>query len=919
MKIAPHLIGLYHRTLRRYRKLATRLKRETDPTAYTYTTLLRKLRKLRRRIENLHVQLRIAAATGILVVGAALSTQAQTTNNGPFVRQPRHANPLRDPFKFKDVNYPAVADVDNDGDLDILVADQDGYSYPSIVMQPMRYLINIGTKENPIYEEAYGNANPFRSVDIGNHDRGIVFADIDNDGDQDLFVGLSYAENDPIRYYRNDNGVYNEQTTPWNPTTKSGNPFRGLSLTGHVKLAFGDIDKDGDLDVVITGTYTDPNTGSVDHVSWFRNDGAGTFTRATNITLSGLPQNPWLLNPALSDVDGDGDLDLVFGGYYTTPNYYKQVSEGNFVEQTGPYNPANQTGNPFSEIYFPNTQPVFADLDGDGDADLLLGKGDGDHYFWQARNIIHYYENNGNGIFEEKKDLANPLGGVDVVRLGSPVLVDLDGDSDLDALLGHKYEEYYTGYNTPVHYESQNGSFVRKDFADSPFGTIEVVGLVAPALVDLDGDGDLDFVTGDQMGSIVYYVNSNGTYTEVVANNPFANLNVGFFPSVEFADLDGDGDYDMIVGSQNSSQLRYFENTGTRAAAKFEERTTAANPFLSLLTGVYFHGFMALHDVDHDGDIDLLVSEIPDYKYDFNVITYYENTGTPVAPKFEFASKQPFLPATGPGNHVVAWEKQPYLVDYDGDGDLDLFIGNYSGVFTYISNENPAVVTKLAPGAVNFAADVTSGVTIDQTLTLEDEDDDLIVRATVTIENFEEGDELSFTTLPEITGTFDTATGVLTLTGKATRDVYQTVLRTVNYRRLSAGVSSSGPNRIINFHVYDTDFTTPVAASREVLLFGDSGAIEVYNAIAPSSTHDNKYLRIKNLPVRNTVTIYNRWGDEVFKVNDYDDEISGNRFEGRNNDGDELATGTYFYEIEIRDNPGYSGPKRITGFIFVKR
>src|SRR5690606_1595684 len=102
----------------------------------------------------------------------------------------------------------------------------------------------------------------------------------------------------------------------------------------------------------------------------------------------------------------------------------------------------------------------------------------------------------------------------------------------------------------------------------------------------------------------------------------------------------------------------------------------------------------------------------------------------------------------------------------------DLFIGNYSGVFTYISNENPAVVTKLAPGAVNFAADVTSGVTIDQTLTLEDEDDDLIVRATVTIENFEEGDELSFTTLPEITGTFDTATGVLTLTGKATRDVY---------------------------------------------------------------------------------------------------------------------------------------------------
>ncbi len=917
MKVSSHLVGLYHRTVRRYRKLAVRLNRETNPSTYRYAALVQRLRKLRRKIEKLHVQLKIAAATGVLIVGATLSSVAQTTNNGPFVRQPRHLNPLREPFKFKDITYPAVADIDKDGDLDILVADRTTTYYPDYSILPMRFMRNVGTNENPVYEEQYNNDNPFRNIDIQNRDRGIVFADIDNDGDQDLVVGLSYdTTENPIRYYRNDNGVFNEQTGAWNPATKAGNPFRNIAIEGHVKLAFGDLDNDGDLDVVITGAYTDPVTGGVDHVSWFRNDGTGTFTRNTGITLSGLPQNPWLLNPALSDVDGDGDLDLVFGGYYITPIYYEQVSPGNFVERTDAYDPGTQTGNPFSDIYFPNTQPVFADLDGDGDADLLLGEGDGDHYYWAPVNIIHYYKNAGNGLFEEQEDLANPLGGVDVSKLGSPVIIDLDGDSNLDAVLGHKYNEYYYGYNTPAHYELEGGEFVKKKSEDTPLGNISVGGMIAPAIVDLDGDGDLDFITGGYMGALTYFRNNNGSFTEVVSNSPFAGLDVGFLPVLEFADLDGDGDLDLVVGERFSQIIRYFENTGSRTSPTFTQRTGAANPFESMLTGVDFLGFMALHDVDHDGDIDVLASEIPDYKYDYNVITYYENTGTPTEPKFEFASQQPFLPATGPGNYVEPWTTQPYMADFDNDGDLDLFIGDYYGVFTYVSNENPAVVTTLASGAVNFVADVSDHVVIDPSLTLEDEDDDLIVLATVTIEQFEDGDVLQATPEPGITASFDPTTGILTLSGKATRAAYQTSLRTVSYRRLSG---TNEPSRAITFRVYDTDFTTPEAVSRELAVFTESGTITVFNAIAPSSTGDNKFMRVANLPAQNTVTIFNRWGDEVFKVSNYDNQNPEKRFDGHTTKGDELATGTYFYEIEIGDLPGYTGPKRINGFIFLKR
>src|SRR5690606_28463827 len=112
--------------------------------------------------------------------------------------------------------------------------------------------------------------------------------------------------------------------------------------------------------------------------------------------------------------------------------------------------------------------------------------------------------------------------------------------------------------------------------------------------------------------------NNNGSFTEVVSNSPFAGLDVGFLPVLEFADLDGDGDLDLVVGERFSQIIRYFENTGSRTSPTFTQRTGAANPFESMLTGVDFLGFMALHDVDHDGDIDVLASEIPDYKYDYN-------------------------------------------------------------------------------------------------------------------------------------------------------------------------------------------------------------------------------------------------------------------------------------------------------------
>jgi gliding motility-associated-like protein len=95
----------------------------------------------------------------------------------------------------------------------------------------------------------------------------------------------------------------------------------------------------------------------------------------------------------------------------------------------------------------------------------------------------------------------------------------------------------------------------------------------------------------------------------------------------------------------------------------------------------------------------------------------------------------------------------------------------------------------------------------------------------------------------------------------------------------------------------------------------NSGDIIVYNAVAPHSIGDNKFMRILNLPeVNNKVSIYNRWGDKVYEVNNYDSYFAGKRFEGRAQSGNELPSGTYFYKIEFAD-----GRKTMTGYLALRQ
>jgi hypothetical protein len=173
-------------------------------------------------------------------------------------------------------------------------------------------------------------------------------------------------------------------------------------------------------------------------------------------------------------------------------------------------------------------------------------------------------------------------------------------------------------------------AFAEQAGAANPFNGVGVVAFSAPSFADLDGGGDLDAVVGDQLGILHYFENTGSAvapaFTEQTgAANPFNGVDVGFFAAPTFADLDGDGDLDAVAGESDGT-LHYFKNTGSATAPAFTEQTGAANPFDGV--DVVAFSVPSFADLDGDGDLDVLVGE------QYGTLSYFENTGSATTPAF---------------------------------------------------------------------------------------------------------------------------------------------------------------------------------------------------------------------------------------------------------------------------------------------
>jgi len=516
------------------------------------------------------------------------------------------------PFKDSGVeNYgyfsPTFADLDNDGDLDMVAGYADGYGYVTLFK-------NVDGK----FVHFEGYANPFLNVytysylAVGGPKP--QFLDVDQDGDLDLFVSGNEADKYTIvvKYYENEGentGVYVERTGADNPLG-----FVNIGVTpgayynGYGNISLADVDNDGDMDAYIGEKY-----GSVYE---FKNNGDNTFAAGTVHPTLSFPTNYITPQLAFQDMDDDGDLDCLMGDKYSgTLPYHKNDGAGAFTRimdvNTVTDFDINHPGS-LTEDYLASA--AIADIDKDGDTDFLSINIYGD---------IRYFSGNGDGTFEELTGASNPFGAITGGNFTRGDLVDFDNDGDVDLFLGDQA-------GTFRYFRNDAGVFTEQVGATNPLNGVDVGAFATPQLIDFDKDGDLDLVSGEY-GGVKLYLNTAGVFTDQLGtNNPFDGVddinNIAYAPKV--IDVDGDGDLDLVLGAYPATGLRYFVNDGNNV---FTEETTS-NPFSAV--SVYAMANPSFGDLDNDGDMDLLAGEF-DYSDYIAELRYFERAGNNFCAKID--------------------------------------------------------------------------------------------------------------------------------------------------------------------------------------------------------------------------------------------------------------------------------------------
>ncbi|NBZ87582.1 calcium-binding protein [Stagnihabitans tardus] len=242
------------------------------------------------------------------------------------------------------------------------------------------------------------------------------------------------------------------------------------------------------------------------------------------------------------DFDRDGDLDLAFVDGARNLNVYENVDGVMTRYGREPLDLTASNGAPLQNV-------TLVDLDGTGSLYALALDPLGQFHTFAPDPV--------DGTYAELTGLDDPFGGLTGV-VGTPGFADLDGDGDLDMAMA--------GKDGALHgFERIGAGFVEMTGAADPFAGLGTPGLQGLALGDLDGDGDLDLVGLDGTLSLVSYMNNgDGTWAALTgAGYPFDNGAVFAFVSPTLADIDGDGDLDLLVPDAFDN-IQTFLNTTQR-------------------------------------------------------------------------------------------------------------------------------------------------------------------------------------------------------------------------------------------------------------------------------------------------------------------------------------------------------------------
>ncbi len=408
------------------------------------------------------------------------------------------------PLLIEDRNATAcvrIADFDADGNPDILCGN---YS------AGLRLILGLGKGQFLETTRGHFLRDPNSSV------RATVLADLDGDGNPDKVEAFLGHENAQNQIWLGDGqGGFVQVTKSHFPKDSDTS----------VDVIAGDVDGDGDLDLAFA------NSGQN---TLYLNDGRAHFQDATFASLPSSKQNSQTL--AFADVDGDKDLDMIVANVGSSNQLLLNNGKGRFVQAAASSFPKD--GDETRDL-------ILADLDGDGDLDLFLANGR--HRLpGSTGEQNRIYLNDGKGGFTDVTTKALPK--VSDASLGVGA-ADVDGDGDVDLFVGNGDWNFGAGRLDRLLLNNGKGRFT-----DASKGRIPQILDTTWSLVfaDMDQDGDpdllmLNFSRKNLFGGRSYLENNGkGVFSDK------SRERVGFgwraYPRPSVADLDRDGDLDIVVG-----------------------------------------------------------------------------------------------------------------------------------------------------------------------------------------------------------------------------------------------------------------------------------------------------------------------------------------------------------------------------------
>ncbi len=467
-----------------------------------------------------------------------------------------------------------------------------------------------------------------------------------------------------------------------------------------------DFDGDGDLDLVVS-CPDKPYNGTY----YFENPGNGKGTKMP-VFKPGRRVSKGLSNVRISYVEGK---PVVTTPGFTHPDFLKTGVD-------------NREKLPLEANLHPNKVRAnewhFADLDGDGKQDLIVGIEDWTNYGWDnaydenghwtndlLRGLVYFAKNTGTTAvpaYDKPKLLSAAGTQINGFGMPSPCLADYDRDGDLDLICG----EFIDGFT----YYKNEGTKEKPKFIrglrlkhDGKFIHMDLE-MITPTSIDWDGDGDIDLICGDEDGRVALIENT-GTFVDgapdflppMYFQQEAEDVKCGALCSPSGYDWDGDGDDDIVSGN-SAGYIIFYENlSGPKVAQPkwaAQKKLEADGKIIRPMAGPngsiqgpaeskWGYTTINVADWDADGLPDIVCNSI------WGKVHWYRNIGTRKAPalaaaqpiEVEWKGVQPSL-AWGwlkpEGKALLTqWRTTPVIVDFDKNGHLDLVMLDHEGYLAF--------------------------------------------------------------------------------------------------------------------------------------------------------------------------------------------------------------------------------------------